>query len=231
MSRAPNAARRSESSRRAILTATAELCSEDGYGRLTIEAIATRAGVSKKTIYRWWPSKGAVVLELLDEAASVAVDPPDTGDLATDLRALLTEVIGLLTPPHNSPAIGLIAEALHDPDLARDLRERLIQPRIATFKERLRRAQETGQLPRTPTSTSRSTCCTARSTTAWPFISACPTPATSIPSSPTSCARSPRRRPPVSPSSEGNRRPAFHESATVQDLVAARLRRRRRRCC
>ncbi|GGO25979.1 TetR/AcrR family transcriptional regulator [Micromonospora parathelypteridis] len=147
MSRAPNAARRSESSRRAILTATAELCSEDGYGRLTIEAIATRAGVSKKTIYRWWPSKGAVVLELLDEAASVAVDPPDTGDLATDLRALLTEVIGLLTPPHNSPAIGLIAEALHDPDLARDLRERLIQPRIATFKERLRRAQETGQLP------------------------------------------------------------------------------------
>ncbi|MET7672753.1 TetR/AcrR family transcriptional regulator [Micromonospora zamorensis] len=147
MSKAPNAARRSESSRRAILAATEELCGEGGYGRLTIEAIATRAGVSKKTIYRWWPSKGAVVLELLDEAASVAVNPPDSGDLATDLHALLTEVIGLLTPAHSSPAIGLIGEALHDPDLARDLRERLIQPRITTFKERLRRAQEAGQLP------------------------------------------------------------------------------------
>ncbi|AWS47073.1 TetR/AcrR family transcriptional regulator [Streptosporangium sp. 'caverna'] len=146
MSRAPNAARRSESSRQAILAATEELCGENGYGRLTIEAIAARAGVSKKTIYRWWPSKGAVVLELIDETATIAIDPPDTGDLAIDLRTMLTEVIGMLTPPHASPAIGVIAEALHDPDLARDLRERIIQPRIATFKQRLRRAQATGRL-------------------------------------------------------------------------------------
>ena len=146
MPKAPNAARRSESSRKAILAATAELCGENGYARLTIEAIAARAGVSKKTIYRWWPSKGAVVLELLDQTATIAIEPPDSGDLATDLRALLTEVIGMLTPPETSPGIGLIAEALHDPDLARELRERIIRPRIATFKERLRRAQEAGQL-------------------------------------------------------------------------------------
>ncbi|WP_329092067.1 TetR/AcrR family transcriptional regulator [Actinomadura citrea] len=146
MSREPNPARRRESSRRAILTATGELCGEIGYGRLTIEAIAARAGASKKTIYRWWPSKGAVVLELLDEIATVAAAPPDTGDLAADLHSMLTEVIGLLTPPHNSPGTGVIAEALQDPDLARDLRERIIRPRIATFKERLRRAQDAGQL-------------------------------------------------------------------------------------
>ncbi|MEU5989262.1 TetR/AcrR family transcriptional regulator [Spirillospora sp. NPDC047418] len=146
MSKAPDPARRRESSRQAILAATGELCRQVGYGRLTIEAIAARAGVSKKTIYRWWPSKGAVVLELLDEIATVAAAPPDTGDLAADLHSMLTEVIGMLTPPHHSPGTGVIAEALQDPDLARDLRERIIRPRIATFEQRLRRAQEAGQL-------------------------------------------------------------------------------------
>lgn len=67
--------------------------------------------------------------------------PPDTGDLAADLHTQLTEVIGILTPPHTSPAAGLIAEALQDPDLGRDLRERIVEPRIAKFKERLRQAQ------------------------------------------------------------------------------------------
>ncbi|OLT25806.1 TetR family transcriptional regulator [Nocardiopsis sp. CNR-923] len=146
MVKQPNAARRSQSSRRATLTAAQELCGEIGYGRLTIEAIAARAGVSKKTIYRWWPSKGAIVLELLDEIATTTADPPDTGDLAADLHTQLTEAIGILDPPHTSPAAGVISEALHDPELAHDLRERLIEPRIAQFKERMRRAQRQGLL-------------------------------------------------------------------------------------
>ncbi|MFC6878977.1 MULTISPECIES: TetR/AcrR family transcriptional regulator [Actinomadura] len=147
MVKAPNAPRRRESSRLAVLTATRELCEENGYGRLTIEAIAARAGVSKMTIYRWWPSKGAVVLDLIDEAAAVTADPPDTGDLAADLHTQLSEVINLLTPQPTSPVTGVITEAQYDPDLARALRERLIEPRIAKFKDRLRRAQEQGQLP------------------------------------------------------------------------------------
>ncbi|GAA2632001.1 TetR/AcrR family transcriptional regulator [Actinomadura fulvescens] len=142
----PNPARRSQSSRRAILAAAAELCSELGYGQVTIEAIAARAGASKKTIYRWWPSKGAVMLELIDETATITAAHPDTGDLAADLRTQLSAVIDLLTPAHTSPVAGLIAEALNDPDLARDLRDRLIKPRIARFKERMRRAQDAGQL-------------------------------------------------------------------------------------
>ncbi|WP_433216662.1 TetR/AcrR family transcriptional regulator [Microtetraspora malaysiensis] len=146
MAKTPNAARRSESSRQAIFAAARELCAERGYGRLTIEAIASRAGVSKKTIYRWWPSKGAVILELLDEAATMKAHHPDTGDLATDLRTQLTAVIGMLTPPQTSALAGVIAEAQHDPALAHDLRERLIEPRIAEFKNRMRQAQRQGQL-------------------------------------------------------------------------------------
>src|SRR5664280_3203110 len=59
--------RRRESSRRATLDAALALLRADGYGAMTIERIAARAGVGKQTIYRWWPSKGAVVFEALLE--------------------------------------------------------------------------------------------------------------------------------------------------------------------
>ncbi|MEH1129565.1 TetR/AcrR family transcriptional regulator [Micromonospora sp. CPCC 206061] len=142
----PNPHRRSETSRRAILDAALQLCAESGYGRLTIEAIAARAGVSKKTIYRWWPSKGTVVLEAIDDVATMVADYPNTGDLAADLRTQLTAVIHLLTPPDRSAVVGLIAEALQDTELAGELRKRLIAPRIAQFKDRMRQAQLSGQL-------------------------------------------------------------------------------------
>ena len=143
----PNPLRRSETSRQAILDAALQLCAELGYRRLTIEAIAARANVSKKTIYRWWPSKGAVMLEALDDAVTTVVDHPNTGDLAADLHSQLTAVIGVLTPTRTSAAVGLIAEAFHDEDLAVDLRERLIRPRIDEFRKRLRQAQRDGQFP------------------------------------------------------------------------------------
>jgi AcrR family transcriptional regulator len=146
MSATPNPQRRSEASRQAILSSALQLCAELGYGRLTIEAIAAHAGVSKKTIYRWWPSKGAVVLEAVDGAATMVATHPDTGDLAADLCTQLTGVIDLLTPPSRSAAVGVLAEALQDDDLAEALRERLIRPRIARFEERMRQAQRDGQL-------------------------------------------------------------------------------------
>src|SRR4051812_4981059 len=146
MPASPNPLRRNEASRRAILDAALSLCAELGYARLTIEAIAARAGVSKKTIYRWWRSKGAVLLDAVDEVATNVVYQRDTGDLAADLHTQLTSVIGLLTAP-GSAVVGLIAEALHDGDLAHDLRERLIATRIEEFKGRLRRAQADGQFP------------------------------------------------------------------------------------
>ncbi|HST43532.1 MAG TPA: helix-turn-helix domain-containing protein, partial [Conexibacter sp.] len=87
-SRAPDPARRSESSRRAVLAAADALIAEVGYRRLTIEAIAARAGVGKQTIYRWWPSKGAVVFDAFlarFEGGAEAPDWPDSGDLERDV--------------------------------------------------------------------------------------------------------------------------------------------------
>lgn len=147
MKKAPDPTRRSENAYRAILEAALSLCGENGYASLTVEGIAARAGVSKKTIYRWWPSKGAVLLEAVVEQAAQTANHPDTGDFVEDMLAQLEGVIALLTPHRSSAVSGLIAEALRDDALAADLREQLIVPNIRLFDERVRSAQQRGELP------------------------------------------------------------------------------------
>ncbi|CAM5379370.1 TetR/AcrR family transcriptional regulator [Streptomyces viridifaciens] len=146
---APDPARRSERARAAVLTAAAELVAEVGYGKLTIEAIAARAGVGKQTIYRWWPSKGAVVFD-----AFLAVNQhegglalPDTGDLAADLRAVLRPTSDELTDPRADRTYrAIIAELLNDPVLHSEYRTRLLDPLLEVTRDRLRAAREAGQL-------------------------------------------------------------------------------------
>src|SRR5215217_7174745 len=91
----PNPARRNEHSRQAILTAAADLLGEVGYTRLAVEAIAARAGVGKQTIYRWWPDKGAVVLDAYLALVQAGEDLtfPDSGDLEADLRLVLRSTV------------------------------------------------------------------------------------------------------------------------------------------
>ncbi|WP_250287968.1 TetR/AcrR family transcriptional regulator [Streptomyces atroolivaceus] len=144
----PSSLRRSERSRRATLDAALELCTEKGYGRVTVEAIAARAGVSKKTIYRWWPSKGAVMLEAFAEVFVGSTPFVDTGDVAADLRSHINGAVRLVsTPPYGPAYAGILSEMHHDDDLARAVLEQLVQPRVAAAVGRLRRAQEQGQIP------------------------------------------------------------------------------------
>ena len=82
----------SRRSRVAILDAALALCREQGYANVTIEAIAARAGVGKQTIYRWWPSKGAVVLDAFGRVSAAANPLRDTGDIVADMRAFVTKL-------------------------------------------------------------------------------------------------------------------------------------------
>lgn len=78
--KSPDSSRRSDRSRRAIHEAALALVGEVGYARTTIEGIAARAGVGKQTIYRWWPSKAAVLLDaFLDMAARQAAEADASG--------------------------------------------------------------------------------------------------------------------------------------------------------
>ena len=112
-----------------------------------MEAIAARAGVSKKTIYRWWPSKGAVVLEALTDLASAGAPQPVGGRIADDIHAQMTAVLAFLATPRIGSAYrGLIAETQHDRALAQQLVEQLIEPRAAQVLDRLRLAQEQNEI-------------------------------------------------------------------------------------
>ncbi|MBV6702242.1 TetR/AcrR family transcriptional regulator [Kitasatospora aureofaciens] len=142
----PNPERRSERARRAILDAVFEVAAAKGYGKVTIEAIAAAAGVGKPTIYRWWPSKGAVALDAVNDRIGDSMDFPDTGDIAADLTAQLTAVATMLTGDIGTIYRGIIAEAQSDPGLAADLRATMLEPRIQRCVRRLDAAVAAGQL-------------------------------------------------------------------------------------
>ncbi|WP_249998079.1 TetR/AcrR family transcriptional regulator [Actinoplanes sp. M2I2] len=143
----PDLARRNEQSRRAILTAALDLLSETGYARLTIEAIAGRAGVGKQTIYRWWRGKGAVILDALVENA-VPAELPDTGDLEADLRAVVRGTVAEFADPRLSATTrALTAETLADEALGDQVRDRLLRPQLAAVRDRLDGARRAGQVP------------------------------------------------------------------------------------
>lgn len=146
----PDPARRSERSRHAILTAAAELVHEVGYRKLTIEAIAARAGVGKQTIYRWWPSKGAVVLDGFLAAVNENPDDlslPDTGDVAADLRDVVRAIVAELADPKLSGTTrALMVEMQDDAEFAGMVLERLLGPQLRAIADRLRAAQHAGQL-------------------------------------------------------------------------------------
>ncbi len=148
---APDPRRRSESARRAILTAAFALVGEVGYARLTMEGIAASAGVGKQTIYRWWTSKAAVLFDallMLSEGQDGESALPDTGDLEADLKVVLRATVDELNDPaYAEPMRALSTEVLRDPGLAAVYEERLARPMADLKKTRLRSAQRAGQLP------------------------------------------------------------------------------------
>ncbi|MER7420577.1 TetR/AcrR family transcriptional regulator [Micromonospora peucetia] len=149
--RNPDRTRRSERSRQAILEATRALVSEVGYGKVAIETIAARAGVGKQTIYRWWPSKGAVIfdafLALSEGAEGQGAALPDTGDIGADLKTVMRATVAEFADPEfEKPIRALNNEIANDPDLAAQYHEKLARPLDAVKKERLRSAQRAGQL-------------------------------------------------------------------------------------
>ncbi|KAF4406721.1 MULTISPECIES: TetR/AcrR family transcriptional regulator [Streptomyces] len=147
--RTPDSARRSERSRRAILDAALELVGEVGFGKLTIEAIAARAGVGKQTIYRWWPSKASVLFDSFLALSEDSGGPvlPDTGDLEADLKLVLRATADeLADPKYDLPLRALTAESQHDPALARELNEKVLEPQLAAFEARLRSARDAGRI-------------------------------------------------------------------------------------
>jgi AcrR family transcriptional regulator len=139
---------RSELARLAVLAAADDLLVERGFAGLTMEGIAARAGVAKQTIYRWWPSKTAVLLDAYGDDAEEDLVAPETGDLAADLRSHLRTVAEFLTVADAGAVFrALVAQAQHEPELATALRREHLPRQRARDRRPLELAVERGELP------------------------------------------------------------------------------------
>jgi AcrR family transcriptional regulator len=137
--------RRNDAAEHAILNAAAELLAAGHGPPITVAAIAERAGVGKQTIYRWWSSKSAVLLDAMIHRAHQIAPAPDSGDLHTDLLLFLRSTFAA-APDNRSLLLGVLREALGD---------RATMDRLATFTAARRdelaqildRARARGQIP------------------------------------------------------------------------------------
>jgi AcrR family transcriptional regulator len=132
----------------AIRNAVMHELAEVGYGRLSIEAVARRAGVGKTAIYRRWSNKLEMVLEIVSDVAGRSVPMPDTGSFADDLELLMMIVSRALQHRIASQIIpDLMAEAARNPQIAETLQKALRTHQKAVGEKLVGQAVARGELP------------------------------------------------------------------------------------
>ena len=135
--------------RNAVLTAAAGVLRADGYAGLTMERVAAESGVAKTTLYRTWPTKAALCMDLYLDVAAQELRDPDTGDVARDLKSIAETVITLQKRTVAGPAlIGLIAEAQISPDSRSAYLREFAEKRRELTRTVLRRAIDRGEIAR-----------------------------------------------------------------------------------
>ena len=140
---------RSERARKAILEAAAELLLARGLSAVSMDAVAERAGVSKATIYRWWPTKETLALDAL-YTEWAAVQPRPAGHrLAARGSALPAAPVGPAggSRPYGRVVAALLTEAQTDPVFAAEYRDRFVEPRRQQGREIFGRAIGRGEVP------------------------------------------------------------------------------------
>ncbi|SDK58605.1 transcriptional regulator, TetR family [Glycomyces sambucus] len=133
--------------RAGVLDAAGRLLLDEGMAALTFQRVADESGASKMTLYKWWPSPGALAAEAYFAQSAPVLSFHDTGDLRADLTAQLESFVRWLTEEGAAkPVAELVGTAQTDPDLARAWSENYALPRRELARERLRIARAAGQL-------------------------------------------------------------------------------------
>lgn len=144
---APRGRPRSESCHAKILDATVQMMEEDLYDGLTIEGVAERAGVSKQTIYKWWPTKSRLAMEACLSRSQRDIVDPDTGSAEDDLREFLTRTCRALGNGRWGFAVAsVIGAAQANSEVAREFREGFIEKRRSVGARLLERGVERGEV-------------------------------------------------------------------------------------
>jgi AcrR family transcriptional regulator len=137
---------RTARTRAAVIGATVAELAAHGYGGLTVEQVAARAGVHKTTLYRRWGGKEGLVVDAVEAVAAAAVRLPDTGSVDEDLRRWARSIVTTLTAGDSGAVVRALFGGGDAPEL-RDLRRRWWLTRAALVVPMVERATERGQLP------------------------------------------------------------------------------------
>jgi AcrR family transcriptional regulator len=131
----------------AITEAVLDELAEQGYARLSMEAVARRAGVGKSALYRRWPSKQEMALAVVAEFSVGQAAAPDTGSLRGDIRESLDSLMQWLSHPRFSRILpDLVAEMARNPELGRIVDGMIGGPRRERALPMFLRAIERGEL-------------------------------------------------------------------------------------
>ncbi len=137
---------RNQKTKANVLRVTRELLLESGYQRLTMEGVANRSGASKATVYRWWPTKGVLVLEAASDEIAIGT-VPDTGSTESDLRIAIEQLIETFSRPLASIVIfAAITTVEADPAMAMKFRDQYVYPWRATAAEAIERGIARGDV-------------------------------------------------------------------------------------
>ena len=138
----PRGRHRSLEAKTAILKATLSLLERKPLRCVTTDAIARRAGVSKATIYKWWPNKTLVALEAYLANMTERVAVPDTGSAEVDFTVQLQSLTAFYTSPSGRPFCQFIAEGQSDPGFLALFREQFLYARRDAARVMWRRGVE-----------------------------------------------------------------------------------------
>ena len=138
---------RDAATHRAVLAATRRLLLDSGYPALTFEAVAIAAGTTRTTLYRWWPTRGALVLEAAADHLHIGT-VPDTGDSHHDLRTAVRQLTTTFSDPLARIVIlAAISNLDGDASMAATFRDTWVYPWRRTATDALQRAIHRGDLP------------------------------------------------------------------------------------
>ncbi|MFC5817460.1 TetR/AcrR family transcriptional regulator [Nonomuraea harbinensis] len=133
--------------RAAVLQATQDELAERGFHRLTMDQVASRAGIGKTTIYRRWGTRVRLVTDLMRELAERSLPPPGAGSVEDVLMASARSVLESLTDPHLGVTLqAVIAAAVSDEEAAGALRA-FYDRRIGEWARFVDAAVDRGELP------------------------------------------------------------------------------------
>jgi AcrR family transcriptional regulator len=139
--------RKHADTRARVLAAAGRILRDEGYARLTMERVAAESGAAKTTVYRRWPSKAALCMDLYLEVAGRELQAPDTGTVAGDLKQIADTVARIQTRTVAGPAfVGLIAEAQVNPETRADFLAEFAERRREVTRSVLRRAVARGEV-------------------------------------------------------------------------------------